>query len=149
MHFIFYIWKVMQLTADSLSAEGTSNNDPGPGGDIQTLLQSDSILNWGMVQLPIPRWSVPHGALDTVWAKDNITDTTYHNIVNTTQYVENHRPAKIPLPRIPRLGITLGRDKAVVCYVRALMWGIDAQDWVNPGDSTYWTQPMIRQRYQL
>jgi len=147
-----YMWKVVQLTADTLSAESAGNNDPSffASGDLPVLLQTDSVLNWGRVLLNKPKWREPARSIERIWTGDVLADSTYHQLA-FRQYLDDWTPRVIPPPRIPKFGITLGRDKALVLYVRPMQWGPTAEDWINlPGaDANIWAQPVLRARYEI
>jgi len=142
MMFLWYIWKRMQLTSDSLSAQATGNNDPAIGGDIQTLLQGDDVLNWGRRRIIPPRYR------SLAYTYELATTTSPSVVQPYDFYGIEHFPTKIPPPRIPRRGITLSRNEAVVCYARALQWSRTGQEWVNPQNVSYWVHPMMRARYE-
>jgi len=143
MTYLWYVWKRMQLTSDTLSAQATGNNDPAIGGDIQTLLQGDDILNWGRRRL------IPTRLRPMQYDPRSVAPTQSGAIqVAFDTYQLEHFPTRIPPPRIPRRGITLSRNEAVVCYARALSWDLTGQEWVNPQNLAFFVHPMLRARYE-
>lgn len=144
MTFVWYFWKRMQLTSDTLAAQATGNNDPAIGGDIQTLLQGDDILNWGRRRL-IPTRLRPTAIFNP---QETAPPASSGVIPEVDSYQLEHFPTRIPPPRIPRKGITLARNEAVVCYVRPLCWSITGQEWTNPQNLAYFVHPMLRARYE-
>lgn len=140
-YLLFYVWKVIQLTVDALTPQATGSNSPDPTADLQVMLQADDVLNWGFRRI-LPNVMHPFG-----WK-----GVSTAGAVAATQTDENMfepRMTFLPRPRIPRLGIVLGRDKALVLYVRPLQWSWTGQEWTNPTTNPLWAHPLLRGRYAL
>lgn len=150
---LFYCWKVMNMTADSLQAQTAGNNDMDPTstGDMQTVLQGDDVLNWGFVDVPTWR-NVGNELLMTPWNSSGVplatTPTTNLDYTYAKSSMGHRWWGYIPRPRIPKFGITLGRTRVLVLYTKYLTWSLNADSWALGGEATpgrAW--PMLRLRW--
>lgn len=152
---LFYVWKVIQMTADTLAVETATSNDPNPTGDLSTLLMGDDVLNWGHVHVPV--WTYARNSYG-IWTT-NPSGFPYSPPLPTSEegpgasslFLQSSQLGRwfayIPKPRIPKYGINLGRTRALVCYGRLMQWSLFGTAWSNPVLPAYY-QPMLRARWE-
>jgi len=114
-----YWWTRGPITREATGlAQAASVNDPQANGDLQYILKTRSVLNWGCIEVPIWQWK-PQAIVQQMPAGAFTTD------LNTDHYyIEANRNrglgsfARVPGPRIPRGGMNIGRDQALQLFVR-------------------------------
>lgn len=112
-----YVWLKLKTDANTPTEGGTmgapADLNPHPTNDLTQLLVRDDIIGWGTVPVfgIIPRmWTqFPHPGV--VGQVENIMWNSM-----PAQYLQQH-VAKIPVPRMPKMGLNLRRGERLVCAV--------------------------------
>jgi len=121
-----YWWTRGPITREATGlAQAASANDPQMNGDLQYILKTRSVLNWGIMEVPVWQWKpqaivqqIPAGAFQT-----DINTSHYYLEANRNRSLGSF--GRIPGPRIPRGGMNLGRDQALELYVRPMNVDVD------------------------
>lgn len=115
VHMVNYVWLKLKTDADSSTDPAqlgaATNFNPRPGQDWPALMVRDDILAWGCV----PVFGIRTRMLNQ-WlfgATTTVNNTEW--LTEQGQYSHEH-VAKIPLPRIGKLGMNLRRGERLACF---------------------------------
>lgn len=117
-----YVWLKLKTDANTPSDPTTlgvpADFNPNVTHDLANLLERDDILSWGTIPI--------FGAVVRMYTTQPATNTQAMQVANPGQYFQDH-VAKIPLPRVPKMGLNLRKGESLACF---------AAIWDGPGSIT-------------
>lgn len=117
-----YVWLKLKAEANTPSNPGALGNpadfNPNVTHDWANLLERDDVISWGTIPV--------YGAVARMYTDVTSGVTQRQEVANPGQYFQNG-VAKIPMPRIPKLGLNLRKGDWLMCY---------AATWNGPGSFT-------------
>lgn len=124
--FMWYWWTRDRLDPSTEGAPVATSRDPDPRTDLQNILRTGQVLNWGFRELSVPYLQprfLTQGQ-STSFALQTPTDQ-YNNML----WPGGRKLSFIPKPRIPKMGLNLDRGTALICYYRIAQYDNQLGDW--------------------